>query len=92
MSVSTGIGNYPPGVTDNDPHFDDWEQDEPDAPCIECEELAAVQGQEYCPDCRDNLAEAAYERQQEAFYGGGEPVTMDEMHRAAWEEKQRLRR
>jgi len=61
------------------------------APCIECEERAAVQGEEYCPDCRDNLAEAAHERQMEAFYGGGEPVTMDEMHRAAWEEKQRLR-
>lgn len=25
----TGIGNYPPGVTDNDPHFDCWE-DEPE--------------------------------------------------------------
>lgn len=28
MSVPTGSGNYPPGVTDNDPHFDCW--DEPD--------------------------------------------------------------
>jgi hypothetical protein len=32
---------------------------------MECEERAAVQGEEYCPDCRDNLAEAAWERQQE---------------------------
>lgn len=29
MSVPTGAGNYPPGVTDNDPHFegDDYEED-----------------------------------------------------------------
>ena len=59
--------------------------------CEDCEKRPAVSGEEYCPNCRDNLAEAAYERQQEAFYGGGEPVTMDEMHRAAWEEKRRLR-
>jgi hypothetical protein len=27
----TGWGNYPPGVTDNDPHFDNWdERDEDD--------------------------------------------------------------
>lgn len=26
MGTPTGIGNYPPGVTDNDPHFD---SDEP---------------------------------------------------------------
>jgi hypothetical protein len=24
MGVPTGNGNYPPGVTDNDPHFDDF--------------------------------------------------------------------
>ena len=42
------------------------------APCMECGERAAVQGEEYCPDCRDNRAEAAYERSQEepCFRGG----------------------
>jgi hypothetical protein len=30
MSVSTGFGNYPPGVTDNDPHFDNWDEDQLD--------------------------------------------------------------
>lgn len=28
MSVPTGSGNYPPGVTDNDPHFDDEREPE----------------------------------------------------------------
>lgn len=28
MSVPTGFGNYPAGVTDNDPHFGSWEEDE----------------------------------------------------------------
>ena len=39
---------------------------------MECGERAAVQGEEYCPDCRDNRAEAAYERSQEepCFRGG----------------------
>lgn len=43
------------------------------APCMECGERAAVQGEEYCPDCRDNLAEAAWERaQEEPCFRGGE--------------------
>ena len=43
------------------------------APCMECGERAAVQGEEYCPDCRDNRAEAAYERaQEEPCFRGGE--------------------
>lgn len=59
--------------------------------CEDCERRPAVSGEDLCPDCRDNRAEAAYERQQEAFYGGGEPVTMDEIHRGAWDERRRLR-
>lgn len=59
--------------------------------CEDCETRPPVAGEAYCQSCIDNAAEAAYERQQEAFYGGGEPVTLDEIHRAAWEEKQRLR-
>lgn len=30
MSVPTGAGNYPPGVTDNDQHFDGEEEPEYD--------------------------------------------------------------
>ena len=52
---------------------------------------AAMQGEEYCIGCASDLAEAAYERFQERYFGGGEPVTMDEIHRAAWEEKRRLK-
>ena len=49
------------------------------APCMECEERAAVQGEEYCPDCRDNLAEAAWERQQEdgERFRGGEAAAFE---------------
>lgn len=32
MSVPTGSGNYPTGVTDNDPHFTDESEDEDDEP------------------------------------------------------------
>lgn len=33
MGVPTGAGNYPAGVSDNDPHFtDDTETDEEDEP------------------------------------------------------------
>lgn len=60
--------------------------------CEDCEKRPAVAGNTYCQSCIDNAAEAHYERQCENFYGGSEPVTMDEIHRAAWEEKQGLRR
>lgn len=30
MGVPTGAGNYPPGVTDNDPHFDSDPDEEPE--------------------------------------------------------------
>lgn len=33
--------------------------------CEECGERAAVASEPYCPDCRDNLAEAAWERRME---------------------------
>jgi hypothetical protein len=32
VSVPTGFGNYPPGVTDNDPHFGSYEEDYDDDP------------------------------------------------------------
>ena len=58
MSVPTGAGNYPPGVTDSDPHF---ESD----PC----EHPTVRGG-YCEDCgelmdEDAAAEAAWDRMME---------------------------
>ena len=58
MSVPTGSGNYPPGVTDNDPHFDS-------GPC-EHKELHGG----YCEDCgelidEDAASEAAWERRME---------------------------
>lgn len=44
-----------------------------------------------CDECI-NEAEAAWERRCEDFYGGSGPMTLDEQHRAAWEQKQELRR
>lgn len=53
-----------------------------------------------CPDCNgtgyrpttddelNDMAEAAWERAQE----GEPPLSLDEQHRMAWEEKRRLRR
>lgn len=40
--------------------------------CEDCEMRLPIAGEEYCPDCRDNRAEAAYERSQggECFRGG----------------------
>lgn len=40
--------------------------------CEDCEERPPVIGEDLCPDCRDNRAEAAYERSQdgECFRGG----------------------
>jgi len=38
MGIPTGIGNYPPGVTDNDPHFGNYEEDYDDEEPDEYEE------------------------------------------------------
>lgn len=82
------------------PGYDAWKTREPESDdtreqCFCGRWYEAVDGNgeqaECCPTCEENAAEAAYERQQEAFYGGGEPVTPNEIHRAAWDEKQRLR-
>lgn len=81
MSVPTGSGNYPPGVTDNDPHFDG------DDVCMHCEKRQREPGSDYCGDCENNLAEAAYERQQEGeCYRGGEAAS------ALAEEQARIQR
>lgn len=58
---------------------------------VDCEHCAGT-GECDCDDCMSDAAEAAYERRCEDFYGGSGPVTMDEQHRAAWQQKQELRR
>lgn len=41
--------------------------------CEDCEKRPAVAGEDLCPDCRDNRAEAAWERaQEEPCFRGGE--------------------
>ena len=36
MGVPTGAGNYPPGVTDNDPHFDGEDEYDEEWACTWC--------------------------------------------------------
>jgi len=52
-------------------------------------------GEPYCnAEClaahEENQNERRYEAFCENFYGSSSPVTLDEQHRAAWEEKRRL--
>jgi hypothetical protein len=70
--------------------------------CFECRGDGELDGQDCihcngsgecdCRDCNDAHDEAAYERQCEDFHGGSGPLTLDEQHRAAWQQKQELRR
>lgn len=62
------------------------------AECLGCERPFGDDAEnDYCPSCRQNQDEAAYERYLESYHGGDIP-TMDEQHRLAWEEHQRLHR
>lgn len=81
MSVPTGIGNYPPGVTDNDPHFDG----DSDDVCLHCEKRQREPGSDYCGDCENELSEAAYERRMEdgECFRGGEAAAY-EAEQQAW--------
>jgi hypothetical protein len=63
----------------------------PDPVIVECEHCGG-EGECACDDCISDAAEAAYERRCEDFYGASTPQTMDEQHRAAWAQKQELRR
>lgn len=56
-----------------------------DYPCEDCGERAAVTGEDYCPDCRDNRAEAAWERRCEdgECFRGGEAAAY-EAEQQAW--------
>src|SRR6266404_5873871 len=40
--------------------------------CEHCEERLRLPNEDYCETCRDNLAEAAYERSQGECFRGGE--------------------
>lgn len=42
-------------------------------------------------DAIDNYAEAAYESMVNNFYGSSEPVTVEEIHKKAFDTKQKLR-
>lgn len=55
--------------------------------CEKCDAAPIVDDDSrLCANCLSNAAEAAYERQCEAFHDGGGPLTLNEQHRAAWEE------
>jgi hypothetical protein len=45
--------------------------------CEDCETRPPVAGEDLCPDCRDNRAEAAYERSQGECFRGGEAAAYD---------------
>lgn len=55
--------------------------------CERCEERLRLPNEDYCETCRDNLAEAAYERSQE-----GECFRGNEAAAFAAEEQERARR
>ena len=64
--------------------------------CEECGKRPATDDyEELCEECEREReiaqAEAAYERYLERSYGDDKPVTLDEQHQAAWEEKRRLK-
>ena len=53
--MSTGIGNYPPGVTDSDPHF----EGEP------CQHEFGPDGRcEHCGEFDENCIDPDYEREE----------------------------
>ena len=68
MGVPTGAGNYPAGVSDNDPHFDNYDEDCDDEEPDEYEEalgnchsfleggvyICMAAGSEECDECPFN--------------------------------------
>src|SRR5207302_79953 len=80
MSVPTGAGNYPPGVTDNDPHF----ESDPDNLEVSLEHPGALSNLPHDEECRHN---------EGGIRGGyctdcGELVDADAAAEAAWERQQ----
>jgi hypothetical protein len=66
--------------------------------CARCDENGIItlateehMGERYCGDCLSTMAEAAYERMCEDFYGGSQPVTIQEQYDAAVKERRELR-
>lgn len=65
--------------------------------CASCQETL-LDGPANCPECDEptilwsDHCEAAYMRQQEDMAAGDGPLSLDEQHRAAWQQKQELRR
>ena len=82
------------------PDYDAWKTTEPESDdtqeqcfCGRWYEPVDRNGEkaDVCPTCEENAAVATYERFLESYYGGDAPVTIEEQHSAAWEEKRRLR-
>lgn len=46
-------GNYPPGVTDNDPYFTDESEVNEDPLCLGCHDDCDLDSDGYCPECVD---------------------------------------
>lgn len=57
-----------------------------------CSETCGVKAVEEHEEKENRRAERAYESFLDDYYGGSSAVTVDEMHVAAWKEKQELRR
>lgn len=70
--VPTGAGNLPPGVTDNDPHFEG--EDDLCDDCGAAPRIADEYGNDrWCIKCYDRRAERAHDERMEdgeAFRGG----------------------
>lgn len=67
--------------------------------CARCDEDGVVtlatdehMGEHYCNNCFTNMAEAAYERMCEDFYGGSGPQTVQEQYDAAVKDRAELRK
>ncbi len=59
---------------------------DPSPLCEQCEEALRLPSSDYCEDCEQNRAEAAYERSQGECYRGGEAAA------ALAEEQARIQR
>ena len=59
---------------------------------FDCEACDGVGWREMTPDEEADAAERAYERQMEDYYGRSSPVTLDEQHHTAWQQKQESRK
>ncbi len=52
--------------------------------CERCEERLRLPDEDYCQDCLDNMAEAAYERQQEGECFRGNEAAAYDAEQQAW--------